>query len=113
MLFWANFHRGFIIGVGILFVYLFAEWVARKRSDNALSDEGFRRFMVLVLVSAGVAFLNPVGLTAMWASFTEVSGPFSKVIDEFFGTLKYFEFHGMKQMGYIVVALAVVPSLAL
>jgi len=113
MLFWANFHRGFIIGVGILLAYLLAEWVARKRGVNALSDASFRRFKILVLISAGVAFFNPVGLTALWASFTEVSGPFSTVIDEFFGTLKYFEFHGMKQMGYIVVALGVVPALAL
>jgi hypothetical protein len=113
MLFWANLHRGFIIGVGILLVYFFAEWVARMRDKNALSDSAFRRFLTVALVSAAIAFFNPVGLTAMWASFTEVSGPFSQVIDEFFGTLKYFEFHGMKQIGYLVVAVAVVPSLAL
>jgi hypothetical protein len=112
MLLWANLHRGFIIGVGMLFCYLLAEWIARRRKVDALPDGALRRFLVLVLVSMGVSFVNPVGVTALWASFTEVSGPFSAVVDEFFGTLRYFEFHGMPQMGYIVVALAVVPSLA-
>lgn len=113
MLLWANLHRGFIVGVGILLVYLFAEWIARKRGNDALPDAAFRRLLIVVFASAGIAFFNPVGVTAMWASFTEVSGPFSKVIDEFFGTIRYFEFHGMKHIGYMVVAVAVVPSLAL
>ncbi len=113
MLLWANLHRGFIIGVGILLVYLFSEWVARKRGINALPDDAFRRFAIVVFVSIGIAFFNPAGVTAMWASFTEVSGPFSKVIDEFLGTIRYFEFIGMKQFGYLVVAVAVIPFLAL
>lgn len=113
MLLWANLHRGYIIGVGVLFVYLFAEWFIRKRGGNALPDDGFRRFLIVVLVSAGISFLNPAGLTAVWASFTEVSGPFAKVIDEFFWPPKYFEFHGMKHLGYIVVAVGLIPSLAL
>jgi len=113
MLLWANLHRGFIIGTGILFVFLFSEWIARKTNRNPLSDMAYRRFVTLVIVSTGIAFVNPVGITATWASFTEVSGPFSKVIDEFLGTLRYFEFIGIKQMGYLVVATAVVPALAL
>ena len=113
MLLWANLHRGFIIGVGILLVYLFAEWTARKRGNNAMPDDAFRKFLIVVLASAGIAFFNPVGVTAMWASFTEVSGPFSKVIDEFLGTVRYFEFIGMKQFGYLVVAAAAIPFLAL
>jgi hypothetical protein len=113
LLLWANLHRGFIIGVGILFVYLLAEVLERKRGSKPLPDESFRRFLVTVLVSAGMAFFNPVGVTATWASFTEVAGPFSKVIDEFFGTLRYFEFHGMKQVGYLILVLAVIPTLAI
>ena len=113
MLLWANLHRGFIIGIGILFVYLFAEWVARKKNRNPLSDDAYRRFMILTIVSAGISFFNPVGITATWASFTEVSGPFSQVIDEFLGTLRYFEFIGMKQMGYLIVATAAIPAVAL
>ena len=113
MLLWANLHRGFIIGVGILFVYLLSEWLTKKRGGNALPDDLFRRFSISVFVSLGVAFFNPVGVTAMWASFTEVSGPFSRVIDEFLGTIRYFEFHGMKQLGYLVVALGVVPFIAI
>jgi hypothetical protein len=113
MLLWANLHRGFIIGIGILFVYLFSEWIARKKNLNPLSDATFRRLVILTVVSAGITFFNPVGLTATWASFTEVAGPFSKVIDEFLGTLKYFEFIGMKHIGYLVVATAFVPALAL
>lgn len=113
MLLWANLHRGFIIGIGILFVFLFSEWIARKTNRNPLSDKAFRRFLILAVVSAGIAFVNPVDITATWASFTEVSGPFSKVIDEFLGTLRYFDFIGIKHMGYLVVATAVVPALAL
>lgn len=113
LLLWANLHRGFIIGVGMLFVYLLAEAVKRWRGSDPLPEDAFRRFLVTVLVSAAISFFNPVGVTAMWASFTEVAGPFSKVIDEFFGTLRYFEFHGMKQTGYLVIALAIIPAMAL
>jgi hypothetical protein len=123
MLLWANLHRGFIIGVGILLVYLFSEWVAHRRGNNALSPDvltpdvltgaSFRRFLIVTVVSAGMAFFNPAGITAMWASFTEVSGPFASVVDEFFGTVKYFGFYGMKWLGYLIVAVAAVPFLAL
>jgi len=113
MLLWANLHRGFIIGLGIFGVFLFSEWIARKTRRDPLSDNAYRRMLIIVVVSSGIAFVNPVGITATWASFTELSGPFSKVIDEFLGTLKYFEFLGMKQMGYLIVATAVVPALAL
>ncbi|MGB8409611.1 MAG: hypothetical protein WCE58_06870, partial [Gallionella sp.] len=128
MLFWANLHRGFIIGVGILIVYLLSEWVGRWRANSAssgallsravssgtaLSGAAFRRFLIVTVVSAGMAFFNPAGITAMWASFTEVSGPFASVVDEFFGTVKYFGFYGMKWLGYLIVAVAAIPFLAL
>jgi hypothetical protein len=113
MLLWANLHRGFIIGIGIFFVYLFAEWVKRKNNRDPLTDDAYRRFFILAITSMLVSLFNPVGITATWASFTEVSGPFSKVIDEFLGTLRYFEFIGMKHIGYLVVATAIVPALAL
>jgi hypothetical protein len=113
MLLWANLHRGFIIGIGILFVFLCSEWIARKSNRNPLPDDAYRRLLVLAIVSAGISFINPVGITATWASFTEVSGPFSKVIDEFLGTLRYFDFIGIKYIGYLVVATAIVPALAL
>jgi hypothetical protein len=99
--------------VGMLLVYLLSEWVARKRGNDALPDDAFRNFLIVVFASVVIAFFNPVGVTAMWASFTEVSGPFSKVIDEFLGTVRYFEFIGMKQFGYLVVAVAAIPFLAL
>jgi hypothetical protein len=113
MLLWANLHRGFIIGVGILLLYLYSEWIERRRSNNALSRGSFRRFLIVTFISAGIAFFNPVGITAMWASFTEVSGPFASVVDEFFGTVKYFGFYGMQQLGYLIVAVAGIPFLAL
>lgn len=111
MLAWANLHRGFIIGIGILFVYLFAAWIARKR--NPLSGGVYRRLLIMAIFSSGISLINPVGITATWASFTEISGPFSQVIDEFLGTLRYFAFIGMKPVGYLVVATAVIPALAL
>jgi hypothetical protein len=113
MLLWANLHRGFIIGIGIMFVYLFAEWIARRNNRGPLPDAAFRRFLILVGISTAIALFNPAGFTAIWASFTEVSGPFSQVIDEFLGTLRYFDFIGMKHIGYLVVATAVVPAIAL
>ncbi len=123
MLLWANLHRGFVIGVGILLVYLLSEWINRRRGNNALSPDvltrdalskaAFRRFVIVTVVSAGMAFFNPAGITAMWASFTEVSGPFATVVDEFFGTVRYFGFYGMKWLGYLIVAAAAIPFLAL
>ena len=113
MLFWANLHRGFIIGIGIMFVYLFAEWFTRKKSRDPLPDDAYRHLLIVAIVSAGISFINPAGITATWASFTEVSGPFSQVIDEFLGTVRYFEFIGMKHAGYLVMATAIIPALAL
>lgn len=123
MLLWANLHRGFIIGVGILIVYLLSEWVGLRRGNSAssrdvssqivLSKAAFRRFLIVTVVSAAMAFFNPAGITAMWASFTEVSGPFAAVVDEFFGTVKYFGFYGMRWLGYLIVAVAAIPFLAL
>jgi hypothetical protein len=113
MLLWANLHRGFIIGIGIMFVYLFAEWITRKNNRDPLPADAYRHLLIIAIVSAGISFINPAGITATWASFTEVSGPFSQVIDEFLGTLRYFEFIGMKHIGYLVVATAIVPALAL
>ncbi|MBI3479900.1 MAG: hypothetical protein HY016_06035 [Nitrosomonadales bacterium] len=113
MLLWANLHRGFIIGIGILLVHLFAEWLARNRNHEPLSADTYRHFAILAIASMLVALFNPVGYTATWASFTEVSGPFSHVIDEFLGTLRYFDFIGMKHIGYLIIATSVVPVLAL
>ena len=113
MLLWANLHPGYFIGVGLLFVYLFSEWVARKKGSASLPDDAFWRFLAVVLFSVAITLLNPAGISAISVVFTTVSGPFSKVIDEYWGTLKYFEFYGLKNMGYMVVAAAVLPSLAL
>jgi hypothetical protein len=113
MLLWANLHRGFIIGIGVVMVYLVTEWISRKRGSTAWSDTAFRYFFIAATVSMVVAFFNPVGVTAVWASFTEVAGPFAQVIDEFFGTIGYFELYGMKYFGYLIVAIAVLPFAAM
>jgi len=113
MFLWANLHPGYFIGVGLLFVYLLSELVARKKGRAPLPDKAFRRFLAVVLFSVAITVLNPAGISAIWVGFTTASGPFSKVIDEYMGTLKYFEFYDLKYMGYIVVAAAVLPSLAL
>ena len=113
MLLWANLHRGYIIGIGILFVHVFSEWIARKTHRNPLPDKAFRRLAILTGISTAISFVNPVGLTATWASFTEISGPFSQVIDEFLGTIRYFDLIGIGFIGYLVVAAAAVPALAL
>ncbi len=113
MLLWANLHGGFIIGIGLLLIHLFAEWKARAKGRDRLSDESYRRLLAVFLLSIGATLLNPGGITALWASFAVVSGPFAKVIDEYFGTLKYFQFHGFGYMGYIVLVAAFIPVFSL
>ena len=113
MLLWANLHRGYVIGIGLLFAYLLSEWIARKKSIAALPDDAYRRFLTLAIVSVLITSLNPAGISAIWISFTELFDPFSEVIDEFLGPLKYFDYYGKKYMGYIIVAVAAIPSLAL
>lgn len=113
MFLWANLHPGYFIGVVLLFVYLLSEWIARKKGRASLPDKAFRRFLAVVLFSVAITVFNPAGISAIWVGFTTASGPFAKVIDEYMGTLKYFEFYDLKYMGYIVVAAAVLPSLAL
>jgi len=113
MLLWANLNPGYFIGIGLLFAYFLSEWIARKKSNASLPDDAFWRFLLVVFFSAAITILNPAGISATWVGFTAVSGPFSKVIDEYMGTLEYFEFYGLKYMGYIVVTAAALPSLAL
>ncbi|MBI5430018.1 MAG: hypothetical protein HY938_06110 [Nitrosomonadales bacterium] len=113
MLFWANLHGGFIVGMAILLVYVLAEWVARIRRSDALPDAAYSRFLLIAGCSVVAAMLNPAGIAATWSLFTVVSGPFAKVIDEFLGTVRYFEFHGLKHIGYLIVAAAVIPAIAL
>jgi len=113
MLLWANLHGGFIIGIGILSIHLLAEGLARKSAVHALSKLAYRRLTIITLVSIASTALNPAGITATWASFAVVSGPFSKVIDEFLWTPAYFQFHGIGYMGYTVMATAILPLLAI
>ena len=113
MLLWANLHGGFIIGVAILSIYWASEWIARKRNVNSLSDEAYKRLFWLTCFSVGAALLNPAGMNAIWSIFFVVSGPFSKVIDEYLSTISYFEFHGIKLTGYLIVATAIIPAIAL
>ncbi len=113
MLLWANLHRGYIIGIGILLIFLMDEFIARKRGNAILPEGAFRRFLITVLLSLAFSFLNPGGVTAMWASFAEISGPFSKTVDEFLGPLQYFEILGAKHIGYLILAAAIIPCLAL
>ena len=113
MLLWANLHGGFIIGVAILLIYVLAEWIARRRGISALSDEAYRRLLTASLFSVGAAALNPAGFGALWSIFTVTSGPFSTVVDEFLGTIQYFEMYGRKHLGYLIVATAAIPGIAL
>ena len=113
MLLWANLHPGYFIGAGLLFAYFLSEWIARKKGSASLPDDAFWRFLLVVFFSATITILNPAGISAAWVGFTTVSGPFSKVIDEYMGTLEYFEFYSLKYIGYIVVAAAALPALAL
>jgi len=113
MLLWANLHGGFILGVGIFVLYWMSAWVARKRKLDALTDESYRRLVKLSLLSVGAALLNPAGFNAIWSIFTVVSGPFAKVVDEYLGIIKYFEFHDIQYTGYLIVAMAVLPVVAM
>ena len=113
MLLWANLHPGYVIGIGLLFVYLLSEWIARKRGVAALPDDAYRRFLTVTIISALITFLNPAGISAIWISFTGIFDPFSEVIDEYLGPLKFFDHYGDKYTGYIIVAVAAAPSLAL
>ena len=113
MLLWANLHPGYVIGIGLLFVYLLSEWIARKRGIAALPDDAYRRFLTVAIFSVLITFLNPAGISAIWVSFTGIFDPFSEVIDEYLGPLRYFDYYGTKHIGYIIVAVAVIPSLAL
>lgn len=113
MLLWANLHRGYVIGMGLLSAYLISEWIARKKGITALPDDAYRRFLSVAVISVLITFFNPAGISAIWISFTELFDPFSEVIDEFLGPLKYFDYYGAKHTGYIIVAAAAIPSLAL
>lgn len=120
MLLWANLHPGYVIGIGMLLVYLASEWLGSKwlaRHDLTRSDRlpagAFRRWAITVLAALALSFCNPGGVAALWVSFSEFSGPFVQVIDEFMGTLRYFDYYGAAYIGYGIVALAVIPCVAL
>lgn len=113
MLLWANLHPGYVIGIGLIIVYIFSEWIARKKGIAALSNDAYRRFLTVAIISVLITVLNPAGISATWVSFTGIFDPFSQAIDEYLGPLKYFDHYGEKHIGYIIVAVAAIPSLAL
>lgn len=110
MLLWANLHPGYVIGIGMLLVYLVSEWLTRS---DRLPAGALRRWAITVLAALALSFCNPGGAAALWVSFSEFSGPFVQVIDEFMGTLKYFDYYGAAYIGYGIVALALIPCVAL
>ncbi|MBU4368424.1 hypothetical protein KJ575_01775 [Patescibacteria group bacterium] len=71
-LLWANMHGGFILGLGLLAIYLALErFLIRRAKENPAADwlksyqplesESWKKLAYLALISFGTTFLNPYG----------------------------------------------------
>ena len=110
MLLWANLHRGFLIGWVLLVGYLFFETICLIRRRNALEIPAYKKLLVVLFGSVFITLLNPNGLGPLVANFSELNGPFVKVVDEFFPLWKYAGLYGAEFLFYGCLAVSVLAG---
>lgn len=107
MLLWSNLHRGFLIGWVLLAGYLFAESIDQIRKTSSLNALAYKKLGILFVVSIVVSILNPNGLDPVIANFSELKGPFSMVVDEFFTLWAYSKLYGAEFIFYGCLAISI------
>ncbi|MDQ7787192.1 MAG: hypothetical protein RDU01_06250 [Thermodesulfovibrionales bacterium] len=84
MLLWANMHGGFIIGIAIIFGYLFAETVkyVSKKFGNPLPRRAFAVFSLIGFLSLLLVLINPNGFSIIPFLVHYESGTYKSMITE-------------------------------
>jgi len=84
MLLWANMHGGFVIGIAIIFGYLFAETVKyiSKKFGTPLPHKGFIVFSLIGVLSLLITLMNPNGYSVIPFLVHYESGIYKSMITE-------------------------------
>jgi hypothetical protein len=83
MLFWANMHGGFIIGVIIISVFMFDETLNIFRAKSSLTRQEKRIFFGAVSLALLCSFVNPSGWNAFIIGFSSKYNIFLEGIQEY------------------------------
>jgi hypothetical protein len=113
MLLWANLHRGYVIGVTIISVYLFSEIVKYLSGKSSFSRGNLLRFAVWAGVSALASMMNPSFFQAIPVIIDELRHHVTIVtIDEFSSPWEYalysdklFFFVGLVGVGIVTLLI--------
>lgn len=93
MLLWANMHGGFIIGQGVLFIYIISE-VANRFISGVKINKGL---ILTSIIGILIAFINPNIYGAIRETLTTESS-ITENISEFMSTVEFFKFTGALQI---------------
>lgn len=111
MLLWANLHPGFIVGSGVVILFLVAEGTRYRMGGSRLSARGLSIYCAVGLASVLVTIANPNGIGAYRLLLAEnIGGNFAGSISEYDSLKEYFSrtdelylFYGMLFLVLIAV----------
>lgn len=90
MLFWANSHGGFIIGILMIMVYMVFEGIKIILKKAEYKKEELSVFYIAAALAIGVSFLNPCGWDAFDIALSSKYKPFTTGIQEYDAPYKAF-----------------------
>jgi len=76
MLLWGNLHGGYLLGVGFCCLYAVGHGFGAMRTGQV-----DRRYLIILLLSAGIAFVNPCGIDSLAAFWSSDSGYLAMVYE--------------------------------
>jgi len=83
MLFWSNLHGGFIIGVGIIMIFMFCEGLKIVLKRNVYTRREIILFYTATIAALGFSFINPTGWDAFVIALSSKYKPFIEGIQEY------------------------------
>ena len=83
MLFWANLHGGFILGMVMIIVYMLGEGLKIVLKRTLFSKKEMIFFYAATASALGLSFINPTGWDAFLIAFSDKYIPFTTGIQEY------------------------------
>jgi hypothetical protein len=107
MLLWTNSHGGFVIGLGLMVLWLLGEWANRRAGNaSALGTGDLKALAITVPITLAVTLINPNGLRQLTYPLTFVlPNPFTNLIQES-ASPNFHLFIFMVFMGLLLLLLA-------
>lgn len=113
---WSNLHGGFIIGMGMVGIYLLVETLRVVIHGEGPEVGNFFVRALWLLGSILAAGMNPGGFKALQVTFMQIGqAHYEKIIDEYLPTLEFARMSGDQflQAGFVVLAAVAVLVLLL